>query len=70
MTTTARIEDLADPTFDPYLSDELVFGDLADPYPRIAELRVEAPVIEADYRVVMGIPALDGEDAPPHFMVL
>ncbi len=26
--------------------------------------------MEADYRVVMGIPTLDGEDAPPHFMVL
>ncbi len=41
---TARIEDLADASFDPYLSDELVFGDLVDPYPRIAELRAEAPV--------------------------
>ena len=34
-----RIEDLADPTFNPYLSDEVVFGDLDDPYPRLAELR-------------------------------
>jgi cytochrome P450 len=70
MTTAARIEDLADPTFDPYLSDELVFGALADPYPRIAELRAEAPVTEADYRVVMDIPTMDAEGAPPHFTVL
>ena len=67
---TARIEDLADASFDPYLSDELVFGNLADPYPRIAAMRAEAPVLEGDYRVAMGIPTLDGEDAPPHFMVL
>ena len=57
MAPTVRIEDLADPTFDPYLSDELVFGDLDDPYPRIADLRSGAPVHPADYRVVVGIPA-------------
>ncbi len=70
MAVIPRIEDLADPTFDPYLSDELVFGDLDDPYPRIAELRARAPVHAADYRAVVGIHALDGEGAPPHFMVL
>jgi cytochrome P450 len=71
MAMTARIEDLADPSFDPYLGDELVFGDLADPYPCIAELRAEAPVVAADYRAVMGIPALENEDdAPPHYIVL
>ena len=70
MAPTVRIEDLADPTFDPYLSDELVFGDLDDPYPRLADLRAQAPVHPADYRAVMGIPTLDGEGAPPHYMVL
>jgi cytochrome P450 len=64
------IEDLADPTFDPYLSDELVFGDLDDPYPRIAALRAEAPVHAADYRAVMGIPSPEAEAAPAHYMVL
>ena len=44
MAVIPRIEDLADPTFDPYLSDEAVFGSVPDPYPRIAELRAEAPV--------------------------
>ncbi|HEX4530982.1 MAG TPA: cytochrome P450 [Acidimicrobiia bacterium] len=70
MAVIPRIEDLADPTFDPYLSDEAVFGSVPDPYPRIAELRAEAPVHAADYRAVMGIPSLDGEGAPPHYMVL
>jgi cytochrome P450 len=70
MARTGVIEDLADPTFDPYLSDELVFGDVDDPYPRIADLRAQAPVHPADYRSVIGIPALDGEGAPLHYMVL
>ena len=65
-----RIEDLADPTFDPYLSDELVFGDNDDPYPRIAELRAATPVIDADYRVIMGIPTMPSDAAQPHFTVL
>src|SRR5207248_7132187 len=67
---TTRIEDLDDPTFDPYLSDELVFGDLADPYARIAELRAATPVIEADYRVIMGIPTVPSDEALPHSTVL
>src|SRR5438552_9005070 len=66
----AHIEDLADPSFDPYLSDELVFGDLADPYPRIAALREQAPVVEADYRAVMGIPTMPSDEALPHYTVL
>jgi cytochrome P450 len=70
---TARIEDLDDPTFDPYLSDELMFGDVADPYPRLAELRAQAPVLAGDYNLVMGLPPHpvgQGEAAPPHYMVL
>ena len=70
MASITRIEDLADPTFDPYLSDELVFGDVDDPYPCIADLRAQAPVHPADYRAVIGIPVLDGDGAPPHYMVL
>jgi len=38
MAVTERIEDLSDPTFNPYLADEAVFGTMHDPYPRIAEL--------------------------------
>ena len=33
MAVIPRIEDLADPTFDPYLSDEAVFGSVARPVP-------------------------------------
>lgn len=65
-----RIEDLADRSFNPYLSDEMVFGDHVDPYPTIAELRAQAPVVADDYRRVVGIPSIDGEDAPPHYIAL
>jgi cytochrome P450 len=65
-----RIEDLADASFDPYLSDEMVFGDTPDPYPQIAALRAQAPVIADDYRRVVGIPSIDGDDAPPHYLAL
>lgn len=52
-----RIRDFDDPAYDPFLADELVFGDVADPYPRLAELRRQASVHEGDYRVLMGIAA-------------
>jgi len=68
--TTERIEDLTDPTFNPYLADELVFGDMLDPYPRIAELRAQAPVVEGDFRTLMGIPGQPGDEGRPHYLVL
>jgi len=67
---TVRLEDLDDPTFDPYLSDEMVFGDVRDPYATIAALRAQSPVAAADYRVVMGIPTVPSDEALPHFTVL
>jgi cytochrome P450 len=72
MAVTARIQDLEDATFDPFLSDELVFGDLADPYPQIAALQAQAPVVEGDYTLVMGVPPPpEGElGRRPHYMVL
>jgi len=71
MAAIARIEDLVDASFDPYLSDEMVFGDTPDPYPQIAELRAQAPVLADDYRRVVGIPSIDG-DGPvaPHYIAL
>jgi cytochrome P450 len=49
------ISDFDDPTFDPFLADELAFGDHIDPFPTIAELRRRAPVVEGEYRVAMGM---------------
>jgi cytochrome P450 len=70
MTTIDPIEDLDDPTFDPLLADEIMFGDMEDPYSRLAELRRQAPVVEGDFRVAMGVPTSTVDNYAPHWMVL
>jgi cytochrome P450 len=52
----AAIEDLEDSTFDPYLADDLMFGDLEDPYTPLAQLRAVAPVVEGDITASIGLP--------------
>lgn len=51
MGTISRIVDFDDPTFDPFISDEIAFGDTEDLYNVLADLRAErGAVIEGDYR--------------------
>ena len=50
MSTLERIEDLSDQAFNPYLADEVVFGDIEDPYAVIAGIRAEGPVVPGSYR--------------------
>jgi cytochrome P450 len=50
-----RIENFDDATYDPYMDDRLNWGDEFDPYPKLAELRRQAPVVEAEYRTVYGM---------------
>lgn len=57
MAAILRIEDFDDPTFDPFIADSAMFGDIVDPYPRLAQLRRQAPVVKGDYRVLLGLPA-------------
>jgi cytochrome P450 len=68
--TIPRIEDLADPDFDPFLADEVMFGDHADPYPQIAELRAQGPVVPGEYRAAMGLPPEPIDPTKPRFTVL
>jgi cytochrome P450 len=70
MSAVPRIEDLKDTTFDPYVADELMFGDHLDPYARIADLRALAPVIEGDYRSLMGLPGEPVDSHKPVYLVL
>jgi cytochrome P450 len=70
MSTLERIEDLSDQTFNPYLADELVFGDFLDPYAVIAEIRAEGPVVAGSYRERLGLPPQPGVPNSGHFMVL
>lgn len=55
MSTLPRIRDFQDSSFNPFVADEMAFGDHLDPYPKIAEMRRAGPVIEGDYRVLMGM---------------
>lgn len=57
MESAIRIQEFDDPSYDPFNSDEINFGDHADPYPLIARWRAETPVIEGGYRPLMGLPA-------------
>jgi cytochrome P450 len=57
MESAVRLQDFDDPSYDPFDSDELNFGDQIDPYGPIAKWRAEAPVIEGGYRPRMGLEA-------------
>jgi cytochrome P450 len=65
-----RLADFDDPTFDPFVADELMFGDSLDPYTKLAELRVKGPVHKLDYRQFMGEPADATSGHLEHFVVV
>ncbi|MEP6869126.1 MAG: cytochrome P450, partial [Novosphingobium sp.] len=68
MATAFKIQEFDDPTYDPFLSDEVNFGNDADPYPRIHALRDRGFVLTGSYRENMGYPCYYGDI--PKFTVL
>lgn len=72
MVSLPKLKDFADADFNPFLSDELAFGDNEDPYPLLAKMRDESNgVVEADFREVMGImPDPSQSPTARRFMVL
>ncbi|MGE0880997.1 MAG: cytochrome P450 [Acidimicrobiia bacterium] len=56
MAGIARIEDLDDPSFNPYLTDEIMFGDYENPYATIHEIRERGPIVEGTYAEQIGTP--------------
>lgn len=54
MATAFQIQEFDDPSYDPFLSDEVNFGDDLDPYPRIHALRAKGTVLPGSYRENMG----------------
>lgn len=50
-----RIQEFDEPAYDPFQSDELNFGNVADPYPAIHALRARGPVLEGDYCTPFGV---------------
>ncbi|MDE8345028.1 MAG: cytochrome P450 [Acidocella sp.] len=70
MSHIAQIVDFDDANYDPFMEDDLVFGDLLDPYSIIAKLREQGQVIKGDYRVACGVyPDITMGDRQ-HYMVL
>lgn len=60
MTVVPKIQEFDDPSYDPYQSDEVNFGDSLDPYPRIHELRAEGAVLPGSYREHLNFPCFYG----------
>lgn len=50
-----KLRDLDDPKFNPFFEEALAYGTADDPYPRFAELRSQGPVVEGDFRVLLGL---------------
>jgi cytochrome P450 len=62
MTGKVKIQEFDDPSYNPFNSDELNFGDHLDPYPVIARWRAQGAVHEGSYRELMGLPSAPSPD--------
>ena len=70
MNELLKIQDFDDPTFDPFLADEVVNGTNEDIYGPLAKLRRKATVVEGNYLDLMGIPHIFNKPGMKNFMVL
>ncbi|EDZ97958.1 cytochrome P450 [Burkholderia sp. H160] len=70
MSNHPGIQDFEDPTFNPFLADELCFGDTLDPFQKVHELRSKGAVIEGEYRTLTGGPIDITLSHLQHFTVL
>lgn len=63
------IQDLDDPDFDPFASDEAAWGDIEDPYPIIARYRHEKSVHPVEYRKLFTDSVDPTMSHYPHFSI-
>ena len=70
MNAVTRLVDFDDRDFDPFIADELMFGDTLDPYAKLAELRARGPVHALSYREYMGLPADHTAGHLPHYTIV
>jgi cytochrome P450 len=71
MTEVPKLRDFDDADYDPFMEDVLMFGDNDDPYLKLAELRAQAPVIAASFRLVMGLfPDITHPPEAEHFLIM
>jgi len=61
MTVVPKIQEFDDPSYDPFQSDAINFGDALDPYPRIHALRSQGAVLPGSYREHMDFPCIYGD---------
>jgi cytochrome P450 len=54
MATVPPLRDIDDPGYNPHMSDEAMFGDSLDPYPRIREIAAQGGVQEGETRKDIG----------------
>jgi len=65
-----QIRDFQDPTFDPFLADELAYGENDDVYTQLVKLREQGSVLKGDFRVLTGNYADLTLGHLPHYTVL
>jgi cytochrome P450 len=70
MNALTRLADFDDRDFDPFIADDVMFGDCLDPYSALAELRAKGPVHALSYREHMGLPADHTAGHLPHYTVV
>lgn len=68
MATALKIQGFDDESYDPFLSDEVNFGNDLNPYLRIHELRARGSVVPGSYRENLGYPCFYADG--PKFTVL
>ncbi|MDG2005427.1 MAG: cytochrome P450 [Novosphingobium sp.] len=64
------LEDFDDPSFDPFMSDEAIFGSMVDPWTPLAELRRKGSVHERLYHPFLGMPPDASRPEMPPILVL
>jgi cytochrome P450 len=50
-----KLENFSNPNYNPDVPDELAYGDALDPWPMLHDLAKRAPVMEGDFRELMGM---------------
>lgn len=69
MSNIPTLQDFDDPAYNPFIEDALMFGDEADPYVKIAQLRRQASVHAVDYRSLLGGPIDVTSAGSQHFSI-
>jgi cytochrome P450 len=64
-----KIQDFDDSSYDPFFSDEVMFGNVTDPYAQIARWRAKGPVMRGSFREMLGVGQLKSEP-PETYMVM